>query len=61
MAGKNIENAIWAILPSLLALITTFQQNYHNYQLLVTLNETTGLYCLDYRLNDLPLFCLVCP
>jgi len=30
-----------------LALIATFQQNYHNNQLLVTPNEMFGLYCSD--------------
>ena len=46
MAGDKDKNAIWALLLSLLALTTTFQQNYHNYnQLVVTPNEMVGLYC----------------
>ena len=56
MAGENNKNAIWALLLSLLALITTFQQNYHNYQLVVTPNERVGFYCRDYSLNDPPPF-----
>ena len=36
------------------ALITTFQQHYHNNQLMVTPNEMVGLYCHDKPLNDLP-------
>ena len=36
------------------ALITTFQQNYHNNQLMVTPNEMVGLHCHDKPLNDLP-------
>ena len=55
MAGENNKNAIWALLPSLLALITTFQQNYHNYQLVVAPNEMVGFYCRD-PLNDPPPF-----
>ena len=43
-------------LLSLLAVITTFQQNYHNNQLMVTLNEMVSLYCCDYHLNDSPPF-----
>ena len=39
MAGDKNKNVIWALLLSLLALITTFQQNYHNNQLEVTPNE----------------------
>ena len=63
MAGENNKNAIWALLLSLLALITTVQQYYHNYQLVVTPNEMVGFYCRDYPLNDpppyLPSFSLV--
>ena len=44
MAGDKNKNVIWALLVSLLALITTFQQNYHNKQLVVTPNEMAGLY-----------------
>ena len=44
MAGENNRNAIWALLLSLLALITTFQQNYHNCQLVVTPNEMVGFF-----------------
>ena len=50
MAGDKNKNEIWALLLSLLALITTFQQN----QLVVTTNEIVGLYCLDKPLNDPP-------
>ena len=35
MAGDKNKNAIWTLLPSLLALVTTFKQSYHN-QLAVT-------------------------
>ena len=55
MAGENNKNAIWALLPSLLALITTFQQNYHNYELVVAPNEMVDFYCRDL-LNDPPPF-----
>ena len=61
MASENNKNAIWALLLSLLALITTFRQNYHNYQLVVTPNEMVGFYCRDYPLNDPRHFFLVCP
>ena len=38
--GKNTKkNASWALLLSLLELITTFQQNYDNNQLVVMPNE----------------------
>ena len=37
--GKNKQNASWAHLLSLLELLTTFQQNYDNNQLVVTPNE----------------------
>ena len=30
MTGDKNKNAIWALLLSLLAIITTLQQNYHN-------------------------------
>ena len=43
MAGEK-KNAIWALLLSLPALIITFQQNYHNNQLLIKPNETVGLF-----------------
>ena len=42
LAGDKNKNAIWALLLSLLALITTFQKNYHNYQLVPTPNEMAG-------------------
>ena len=45
MAGDKNKNVIWALLVSLLALITTFQPNYHDNQLVVTRNEMAGLYC----------------
>ena len=41
-AGDKNKNAIWALLL-LLALTTTFLQNYHNTQVLVTPNEMVGL------------------
>ena len=47
MAGVKKKHTIWALLISLLALITNFQQNYHNNQLVVTPNEMVGLYCRD--------------
>ena len=56
MAGENNKNAIWTLLLSLLALITTFQQYYHNYQRVVTPNEMVGFYCRDYPLNGPPPF-----
>ena len=34
----------------------SLQQNYDNYQLVVTQNEIVSLYCLDYPLNDPPSF-----
>ena len=43
-------------LLSLLAVITTFQQNYHNNQLMVTVNEMVDLYCRDHPLNGSPPF-----
>ena len=47
MAGDKNKHTIWALLLSLLALTTSFQQNYHNNQLVVTPNETVSLYCRD--------------
>ena len=49
MAGDKNERTILALLLSLLALTTSFQQNYHgdNNQLVVTPNEMVGLYCRD--------------
>ena len=47
MAGDKNKNTIWALLLSLLALTTSFQQNYHNNQLVATPNEMVGLYCRD--------------
>ena len=44
MAGDKNRSEIWALLLSLLALITTFQKNYHNYQLVPTPNEMAGRY-----------------
>ena len=44
MAGEYDKKAIWALLLSILAWITTFKQNYQNYQLVVTPNEMVGLY-----------------
>ena len=48
MAFDKTKIAIWALLLSLLASITAFQQN----QLVVTTNEIVGLYCRDEPLND---------
>ena len=47
MAGDKNKHTIWALLLSLLALTASFQQNYHNNQLVVTPNEMVGLYCRD--------------
>ena len=47
VAGHKNEHTILALLLSLLALTTSFQQNYHNNQLVVTPNEMIGLYCRD--------------
>ena len=47
VAGDKNEHTILALLLSLLALTTSFQQNYHNNQLVVTPNEMIGLYCRD--------------
>ena len=33
LAGNNNRNTIWILKLSVLALITTFQQNYHNFTL----------------------------
>ena len=44
LVGDKNKNAIWALLLSLLALITTFQKNYHNYQVVPTPNEMAGRY-----------------
>ena len=45
IAGNQNKNTIWAfLLYSLVLVITIFQQNYHHDQLVVTPNETTGLY-----------------
>ena len=55
MTGDKNKHTIWALLLSLLALTTSFQQTYHNNQLVVTPNEMVGLYCRD-PLNDPPLF-----
>ena len=56
MAGDKTKNAILPLLLSLLALINTFQHNYHSSQLVVTPNAMVGLYFQDYPLNDPPLF-----
>ena len=48
------KNAVWALLLSLLALITTLRQNYGNNRPVVTPNEIVDLFCLDYPLNELP-------
>ena len=46
MSGINHKPANWAFLLSLLALVTMFQQNYHNHQVVATPTETVGLYCV---------------
>ena len=56
MADDKNKTTIWALILSLLALITTFQQNYYNNQLVVTPKEIIGLYCHDQPLNDPPPF-----
>ena len=56
VAFKKNKNAMWALLLSLLALITTFQKNYHNNLLVVMSNETVRPYCHGYPLNDSPPF-----
>ena len=43
--GRQKET-IWALRLSLQALITTFQLNYHNDQLLVTPNELLGFFAM---------------
>ena len=47
MAGEKDKNVIWALLLSLLASTSTFQQNYQNNQLLATLDEMVGFYCRE--------------
>ena len=47
MAADKNKNVIWALLLCLLACITSFQQNYHNNQLVVTPTEVVGLFCRD--------------
>ena len=49
MFEKELKMAgtIWALLLSLLALRTCFQQNYHNNQLVVTPDKMVGLYLCD--------------
>ena len=59
MAGDKNKQSIWARLLSLLALTTSFQQNYHNNQFVVTPNEMVSLYYRDWPLNDPPLFLAV--
>ena len=43
LAGESEKNTIWALLLSLLKLITNFWQNYYNSQFLVTPNEMASL------------------
>ena len=52
--GQQNPNAVWALLSSLLALTRNFQQNYHNYQVMVTPNKMVGLYGCDCPLNEPP-------
>ena len=49
LSSTWIKELTWNLGPSvsLLVLITTFQQNYHNTQLMVTPNEMVGLNCRD--------------
>ena len=62
MAGDKNKHTIWAVLLSLLALTTSFQQNFQNNQLVVLApNEMVGLYCHDQPLNDPLLFLSVFP
>ena len=44
MAGINHKSANWAFLLSLLMLVTMFQQNYQNHQVVATPTEIVGLY-----------------
>ena len=43
LAGESEKNTIWALLLSLLKLITNSWQNYYNNQFLVTPNEMASL------------------
>ena len=61
MAGDKNKNAIWALLLCFLVFITTFQQTYHNNQIVVTPNEMVDLCCRDKPLNDQQLFCVIYP
>ena len=69
IAGNQNKNTIWAfLLYSLVLVITIFQQNYHNDQLVAKPNEMIGLnYRLyrDYLATERPAaifyFCLVFP
>ena len=57
MAVDNNKHAIWALLLSLPALVTTFQQQVAVlYNWMVTPNEIVGLHSRDYPQNDPPLF-----
>ena len=47
ITGDKNKHIIWALMLSLLALTTFFQQNYHSNQLVVAPNEMVGLYCRD--------------
>ena len=47
MPDDKNKHTILALLLSLLALTTSFQQNYRKNQLVVTPNETVVLYCRD--------------
>ena len=47
MAGDKKKNCNLGSSVFFLALKISFQQNYHNNQLVVTPNEMVGLYCID--------------
>ena len=61
MFEKELKMAgtIWALLLSLLALRTSFQQNYHNNQLVVTPNKVVGLLLLSLA-TERPTAIFVC-
>ena len=53
--GQQYQKAIWALLLSLLTLLTTFQQQLAVLYKFVTPNIIVGLYCCDYPLSYLRL------
>ena len=60
MVGDCNKNVIWTLLLSLLASVATFQQKYHNYQLVVTPNEMVGLHYRYTHWTNCRHLCLVC-